>query len=259
MPQFNLVEHLSNISNNLMARYKLADAYQHKGGKGQIREAILIDWLRELLPDTVDICKGEIVDSNLRRSCEFDVIIYLNSPMPKLFSSQEKRVIPAETVLAVIEVKSYLKKDDIDVFANSVMDLNKFSRYFRPTEFYLNRLTGSKPFPEGAILIGDRMRGIGPVVSGLFAFEAPKPETVQDYFTTIKAPPNFGWVFVLESCFWLQYDGKWLAHPRGVQSITHLVTCIVEICKDSQRFTHVEPNFDRYIDIAAKAMLSDMP
>lgn len=240
MTKFDLVEHMSNISAHLMSRFKLAKAYGHKGGKGEIREAVLTEWLREFLPDTVCVSKGEIVDSELRRSSEFDLVLYLMSPTPRLFSSQEKRVIPAETVLAIIEVKSNLRKEDIAEFAESIAYLNTFSRYFRPTELNLrlSELTGGKPFPDVNVPLGDSEKGVGAVVGGLFSFEAADPQTVQKYFAEMKAPANFGWVFALGSCFWLHHKGQWLGHPRGTQSIMHFVTCILELCKDSQRWTH---------------------
>jgi len=258
MKKFDFIKHLECISAKFLAEYKLAETYRHRGGRGEIRETILTDWLNEFLPDNISVTKGEIVDSNLNRSKEFDIIVYLKSGIPKLFSSQEKRVIPVENVLTVIEVKSKLNnKNYIVEFGEKLSELNEFSRYFKPTQLYaqISRITGNPGFSEEPLKANEARKGVGRISGGLFAFEACSQETVSGYLNAIDSPANFSWVFVLEKCFWL-YDlsnNSWDAKNRiKVNPLLFLAFSLIELCKDKERFIHVEPNFARYMDNTAR-------
>lgn len=127
---FNLVEHYKNISNHLFSQYLLSSSYGHRGSKGQIREDFMTKTLQEMAHDYIKLKNGEICDSKGRRSSEFDIIVSYLSNTIRLFGSGITNVIPVETVLSVIEVKSILSMDGIGKFNNDIKSLNSFERFY---------------------------------------------------------------------------------------------------------------------------------
>ena len=81
-------------------------------------------------------CKGEICDSTGRRSVEFDIIISYLSSAIRLFGTAINQVLPIESVLAVLEVKSILAKESVTTFNSNLAHLNTFDRYYVPTLLY---------------------------------------------------------------------------------------------------------------------------
>lgn len=122
MGGFDLIKHFSDVSDYLFSQYRLSSAYKHKSGRGDIREDILANYLREILPDSIGITKGEIIESNGKKSHEFDIILYArDSNALRFYSTPNRKVIPIEEVLAVVEIKSYLKKKYIADFLSSLL------------------------------------------------------------------------------------------------------------------------------------------
>jgi hypothetical protein len=103
-------------------------ALSHSGLKGAAFEETFRRFLREYLPQSLDISTGQIVDSQGGFSRQLDVIISDTVKTPILFRSEDLRVIPVECVYTVIEVKAFLDKEELKkVFVNmeSVRALQK--------------------------------------------------------------------------------------------------------------------------------------
>ncbi len=96
-------------------------AATHSGLKGTAAEEVLAEFLRERLPASLGVTAGQVVDRDGNLSKQVDVVIYDATRTPMLFTSPAGtwNVIPAEGVLAVIEVKMHLTATDIpSVLAN---------------------------------------------------------------------------------------------------------------------------------------------
>ena len=107
----------------------------HAGLKGQSVEDKVREFLRQYLPKSLDISTGKVVDSSGTLSKQLDIIISDSHKTPIFYQSGEIRVIPAECVYAVIEVKTYLNRDElVKSFDNmkSVKEQLK-TAYFKPT------------------------------------------------------------------------------------------------------------------------------
>ncbi len=97
------------------------DAFTHGGVKGTALETAVIETvLRPYLPDKIGICTGQVVDDSGAYSKQLDVILYDRANTPMLKRSAEIRLLPAECVFAVIEVKTKIdsQQDIKDVFDN---------------------------------------------------------------------------------------------------------------------------------------------
>jgi hypothetical protein len=91
------------------------------------------EWLKSFLPQRYGVCAGYVVSQELKvgkKHPHFDVIIYdaLNSPILWVedlsHNTTQSRAIPAEYVLAVIEVKSTLDTTTIEEAIDHINELN---------------------------------------------------------------------------------------------------------------------------------------
>lgn len=108
------------------AGYQLAKQFEHSTLIGDVREYFVKMFLSNILPETMGVGGGEIMDISGKKSNEIDTIIYSkNFPILKL--SNSKSIFPIEAVIATIEVKSSLKGDKLNEAlenCKSVTDLN---------------------------------------------------------------------------------------------------------------------------------------
>jgi len=107
---------------------KARKALNHAGLKGSAFEETFRNFLREYLPRSLDVSTGQIIDSHGRFSRQLDIIISDASKTPILFRSGDLRVVPVECVYAVVEVKAFLDKGELEgVYTNmeSVRRLQK--------------------------------------------------------------------------------------------------------------------------------------
>jgi hypothetical protein len=94
----------------------LSDAAQelgHAGVRGRAREVFAKDLLTPFLSPNVATCSGLVVDSEGGHSRQVDVIVYDRALIPTLLFTGEEGVVPIESVLATIEVKSALSRQEL--------------------------------------------------------------------------------------------------------------------------------------------------
>lgn len=136
---------LHGLQEAMQAAFRAAEAYKHAGTRGQVRETSLVDFLNKTLPDKFRAIDGEVVDAAGQTSGQIDVIIFdatANMPFPR-FHADDPHILPAEALLATIEVKSRLTKDRV----NEAVD-------------GLKRITALQPF--GGDWASAPRRGSGP-------------------------------------------------------------------------------------------------
>ncbi len=107
---------------------------KHPGLKGASFEETFRTFLKDYLPQSLNISTGILVDSHGSVSRQLDVIISDSAKTPIFYSSGNLRVIPVECAYAVIEVKANLDADELNgVFQNmeSVRNLKK-NAFVRP-------------------------------------------------------------------------------------------------------------------------------
>jgi hypothetical protein len=100
-----------------VATAKAVDAIEHLETRGRVREVLISDLFRPLLPTTFDIMTGILVDhtggSALNQSGQEDILIYSREALPGGLRLAETGLLPIEACVAVIEVKSTLTADGI--------------------------------------------------------------------------------------------------------------------------------------------------
>jgi len=101
---------------------------KHSGGRGDEREARLKAFLETYLPHKYAIGKGEIVDSAGNTSRQCDLVIYDRTISPILYSGEKFQVFLAESVYAVIEVKSVLSYKELNTAIENIKSVKKIQR-----------------------------------------------------------------------------------------------------------------------------------
>jgi len=158
----------AQVANKMRADMEAArSALSHAGLKGSAFEEAFRQFLRDYLPDNLDVSTGQL-DSCGRMTRQLDVVISDRAKTPILYQSSQTRVIPIECVYAVIEVKAHLDTPELDnTLANmdSVRTLEKLA--FEP-EYPLIR----------TIDLYGQSTQIWPVMYFLFAFEGIDIQTI---------------------------------------------------------------------------------
>lgn len=85
----------------------------HTGVKGTIREILIRDLFRPLLPSDVGIGTGHIATAQGESSPQQDVIIYNRRILPPVLFEESTGIFPVESVLAIVEVKTTLTATEL--------------------------------------------------------------------------------------------------------------------------------------------------
>lgn len=84
-------------------KFFIAD--NHWGEDGRYKEIILMNFLREILPNNVGVGTGFVRSQDEQLTTQIDIIIYKKND-PRLFSEGDFVILMPESVLGIIEVKS---------------------------------------------------------------------------------------------------------------------------------------------------------
>lgn len=166
----NIEEVFEEVSTQMRSDFeKSRSALSHAGLKGSSNEEIVKAFLKQYLPKNLEMSTGLAVDSKGGVSRQIDIIIHDAAKTPIFFQSAETRVIPIECIYAVIEVKAFLDKAELDKsFQNmkSVKSLEKIA-FFEPKSAIV----------ETNNLYGQEWKH-WPVAHFVFAFDSPDLESV---------------------------------------------------------------------------------
>lgn len=110
-----LVEHFAAVERQLLATSHIVDNSGHNIHKGTPREAFVSEFLRHHLGSRWGIGTGEIIDRNSRAGesrNQIDIVVF-RQDHPRLDFGGSISAFLAESVVAVIEVKSTLSRADV--------------------------------------------------------------------------------------------------------------------------------------------------
>lgn len=131
------IDYIRSLSFELLSvkdrvRHFIGD--RHWGEDGRFKEVILMEKLEEMLPSSVSVCTGFIVnnDDENKISKQIDIIIYNNSyPLP--FSLNDFAIIDYRSVVGVIEVKS---KQSAMSLAKTIKKSSEISELMNKREYF---------------------------------------------------------------------------------------------------------------------------
>ena len=113
----------------MASRFLKSKSFQHATTKGSEREIPVQKFFRENLPGKYQVVRGEVVDLFEKHSPQLDVMIF-DGQRNFAFYSEENCILPAEALLASIEVKSLLNKRELELALKSASKLREL-RPFR--------------------------------------------------------------------------------------------------------------------------------
>jgi hypothetical protein len=112
----------------IVAQGKALGGVSHPGIIGRLREIFVQDMIRPFIPPTVVALTGTIVSlsGNRQHRRQDDVVLFAKDRAP-LLMDLEQAVIPIEGVLAHVEVKSTLTRDDLKKAVLAAAELRDLS------------------------------------------------------------------------------------------------------------------------------------
>jgi len=117
--------HTTAIIRSLIERIEALSDLKHKLTKGELRELFISNVLKLFLTHQFIIGSGIIINKNGNQSKQNDIIIYDNRVLPPFIKEQNLGVYPAESVIATIEVKSWLLKKELLKAEESAKNLHE--------------------------------------------------------------------------------------------------------------------------------------
>ena len=109
---------------SLLASSEEAASIPHAATVGQLREQILIDFFRALIPQNLSITSGIICDSKGRVSHQTDFIIKNDLALPSIVMTDAVAIVPVEAVHLIAEIKSKLKTNHLKKLMDDRVALN---------------------------------------------------------------------------------------------------------------------------------------
>lgn len=117
-------EHTSAIIKGLIGETIAIKDLNHKALKGRLIELFTSEILSKFLTSQFGIGTGMIMNQNGDQSRQIDIIVYDKRILPP-FIHEQIGVYPAECVLAIIEVRSWISKRTIKKYSEKAVELNE--------------------------------------------------------------------------------------------------------------------------------------
>lgn len=172
IPEETIANIFDSISKKMMLEFEVSrNTFSHNGLKGSANEVILIDFLRKYLPKKIEITSGQIIDTEGHISKQIDIILCDSFATPMLYEINNIRVIPIETVYAVIEVKAIINSSDVETIINNMLSVKKLIK----KAFYKKN-----GIIKSTINMFDREWEIWPVHYYIFGFTSENAFSVRD-------------------------------------------------------------------------------
>ena len=132
-PTFDSVQHIKRIGDHLVEAIADARTATTPGLVGSAIEYPVRIHLEQILPRGIAVGQGCVMDSWGRTSRQFDVVLYERDicPIFELNNTPEARYYPCEGVIAVGEVKSILKIDNLRDSFDKVSSVRELCRYWK--------------------------------------------------------------------------------------------------------------------------------
>jgi hypothetical protein len=121
----------------MLADFKASGIAKHRGSKGTVREAqLLSNFLRKYLPRTVIAeHSGEVIATNGQVSGQCDILI-MDPDTPPFWDEEDYRIVPVECLYGVIEVKSFLDREELRSACANIARLKSFPK----TAYHWNKI-----------------------------------------------------------------------------------------------------------------------
>jgi hypothetical protein len=152
-------------------------AIDHTITKGTASELQWLEMLSKYLPERYRADSAFVLDSNGMISQQIDIVIYDRQYSPLLFDEDGARFVPAESVYAVIEVKSIMSHKEVPYAGEKAASVRRLHRSTAPIPHAGGQYPAKEPprILAGIVALESRWNpAFGPPF--VEALEALKPE-----------------------------------------------------------------------------------
>lgn len=203
---------------------RAASALTHAGFKGTVREILIAELLRPLLPADLGIGTGQVIEAKTGRlSKQQDIILYDRSIVPPFTFDVTHAIVPIEAVLYTIEVKSQLTKTELLKAHESAKELKSFGY-----------LTGQ--FDASGKEIPHFVRHPNCVVMALSTNLSPDGSNDAERYVEIYKgeAPHLSAICVAGRGYWYEWNGVWVSVTNSLEGddVLALVSGIMNTYRD---------------------------
>jgi hypothetical protein len=133
------------------------EAFAHSGTKGDASELVWLKMLEDYLPRRYSATKAHVVDSKGKFSQQIDVVICDRQYSPFIFTFNEQKIVPAESVYAVFEAKQTINADLVKYARDKAVTVRRLHRTSLPIPTAHGMAPAKQP---------------GPIIAGILTFES---------------------------------------------------------------------------------------
>lgn len=252
-------EHMALETRALLLEAERARLFDHNGNRGTEAEHSILRWLRARFAPHYTVSSGEIIDSfdtpGDTKSRQQDGVVHRNDPDANRFLLPSgMRLVPIETVAAVVEVKLTLTKEEFQKADRASTETARL-RYRVGHRSDIPDVGGQIFTPvgeaarESGLPLNDpRLKLLGPTFA-VFAFGGvSEPETIAGW---LKEASTISLVCCLEAgCIWRGSDSASVSGAEG--ALTRFAECLRGGlgCYD-RLYAALRPSFGGYADVEA--------
>jgi hypothetical protein len=171
---------------------------KHRGLKGRVREILISDLFRPLFPADISIASGQIIECYTGRlSKQHAIILFDGAILPPIIFDASAAIVPIESVLYTIEVKSVLTKSELASAHKSAHDLTTF-KYLAGTS-----MQNGKPVQH----LVPRLRSVLFALGTDLVDETNEAQRYRAVYKTGEPPLRA--ICVAGKGYWFEADGSW--------------------------------------------------
>ncbi|MGN6150341.1 MAG: DUF6602 domain-containing protein [Rhizomicrobium sp.] len=119
----------------------------HPVSKGDASEGVWLELLATYLPKRYNVAKAHVVDSDGNFSDQIDVVVFDRQYSPFIFTMDELKVVPAESVYAVFEARQSIDAGNVQYARNKVKSVRRLKRTSLPIPHAGGVHEGREPLP----------------------------------------------------------------------------------------------------------------
>ena len=232
MSEVNLKEIYAGMQQEMLGKLQVgAISFVHPGTMGDNSEANWIDWFKNYLPKRYKVAKGIIIDSAGNQSHQIDLVIYDAQYSYLVFNQGDSKLIPAESVYAIFEVKQDLNKTNIEYAGEKAKSVRSLYRTSAPIKYAKGEYP---PKPLHEILAGvltTRSAWVDPIVSNTVKYI--KERSYEEHLDFVCSISNN--TFVVENnTFVSEYDSSQTPIIRFCEKDESLVFLLLNLLRRLQ-------------------------
>lgn len=202
---------MASVARRMRAEFDETASMEHRGGKGAAREDIVRDFMVRYLPGQVEVTgRGEIITTDEQVSPECDIMV-VDRNAPPFTDRRSFRIVPAECVHGIVEVKSLLDGRQLRDACEKIMTVKSL-----PKTAYAPPLPGSAHLR--ALFYGHPFN-YTPTAGLIFAFDSISLEELAKQFADWSSNkdtaliPDGVWVLNKGHLLWSAPNGNLLPRP----------------------------------------------